>query len=74
MVPNHGERSQDLTVDLPVVRNGFHCEVAKCGFGSVRSCADHHRQSVQRSTIFGRSDRDRSPLVFAVSTRVRACG
>jgi hypothetical protein len=45
----------------------FHCEVAKSRFGRVRSCADHRHRSVQRSTISGRSDRDCSPLVFALS-------
>jgi hypothetical protein len=36
-------------------------------FDRLRSLADHRSQPVQRPTISGRADRDRGPLIFAVS-------
>jgi len=50
-------------------RRRFCCEVAKCGFGRVRSCADHGCQSVQGTPVSRRGDPDsrwylRCPLAY----------
>jgi hypothetical protein len=51
----------------------FIAKFPKWGFARVRGYADHRSQPVQRATMSRSGDRDGDPMVFALSTGLRAC-